>query len=163
MSGGAVLNAQGRLIGIHGQGETDAKMSEQEVIRLAGQALAIKQSAEAYFYRAYAKGGLGDKQGAIADYNQAIAINPQAAKAYYNRGKAKSDLGDKQGEIVDYNQAIAINPQYAKAYNNRGVVKSDLGDKQGACADFKKSVSLGNQSTAQWLQSEGGAWCRNMP
>ena len=30
MSGGAVLNAQGQLIAIHGQGETDSKMSEQQ-------------------------------------------------------------------------------------------------------------------------------------
>jgi S1-C subfamily serine protease len=29
MSGGAVLNVQGQLVGIHGQGETDIKMSEQ--------------------------------------------------------------------------------------------------------------------------------------
>ena len=32
MSGGAVLNAQGQLVGIHGQGETDSKMSEQQGI-----------------------------------------------------------------------------------------------------------------------------------
>jgi len=30
MSGGAVLNTQGQLIGIHGQGETDSEMSEQK-------------------------------------------------------------------------------------------------------------------------------------
>jgi len=105
------------------------KGSEQEVIRLANQALSSRQSADAYFYRAY----------------------------------AKYDLGDKQGAIVDYNQAIAINPQFADAYNNRGTAKFDLGDKQGACADYKKAIALGLQSTAQWLQSDGGAWCRNMP
>ena len=32
MSGGAVLNDQGQLVGIHGQGETDFKMSEQQGI-----------------------------------------------------------------------------------------------------------------------------------
>jgi S1-C subfamily serine protease len=30
MSGGAVMNAQGQLVGIHGQGETDRKMTEQQ-------------------------------------------------------------------------------------------------------------------------------------
>jgi hypothetical protein len=30
MSGGAALNVQGQLVGIHGQGETDIKMSEQQ-------------------------------------------------------------------------------------------------------------------------------------
>jgi len=49
------------------------KDSEQEVIKLANQVLATHQSAEAYFYRAYAKDDLGDNQGAISDYTQAIA------------------------------------------------------------------------------------------
>ncbi|MDP6321101.1 MAG: hypothetical protein QF750_01950, partial [Prochlorococcaceae cyanobacterium ETNP14_MAG_5] len=64
---------------------------------------------------------------------------------------------------ADYNKTIAINPQYALAYNNRGNAKGiGLGDDQGACADYKKAASLGHQSAAQWLNSEGGAWCRNM-
>ena len=105
------------------------KGGERDVIKLAGEALATRQSAEAYFYRAYAKDDLGNKQGAIADLSQAIAINPRDANVYYNRGNAKFDLGDKQG----------------------------------ACLDYKKAASLGAPATAQWLNSDGGAWCRNMP
>ena len=206
MSGGAVLNAQGQLIGIHGQGETDSKMSEQqdvavktgtnqavpiayykqysssaavaasstqaataddylaqlkallgkkgseqEVIRLATQAMTIKQSVEAFFYRAVAKYELGDKQGAIADCNQAIAIDPQRASVYNIRGNAKDDLGDKQGAIADYNQAIAINPQFAIAYYNRGVAKSNLGNKQGAIADYNQAIAINPQEAQAWV------------
>ena len=105
----------------------------------------------------------GATQGAIADLSQAIAINQQYANAYTNHSATKLDLGDKQGAIADLSQAIAINPQNAYTYNSRGAAKFALGDKQGACTDYKKSVSLGLQLTAQWLQSDGGAWCRNMP
>lgn len=188
MSGGAVMNAQGQLVGIHGQGETDSKMSEQqglavktgtnqavsigyysqysigaavvassdqattaddylaqakallgkkgreqELIRLASQVLATKQSEDAYFHRAVAKSGLGDMQAAIADYSQAIAINPQDAISYYNRANVKSDLGDKEGAVADYSQAIAFNPQDASVYHNRGNTKLALGDNQGDC------------------------------
>jgi tetratricopeptide (TPR) repeat protein len=80
-----------------------------------------------------------DNQGAIADYNEAIRLNPNDAVAYYNRGNAKSDLGDNQGAIADYNEAIRLNPNDAEAYYNRGVVKSDLGDNQGAIADYNLS------------------------
>jgi tetratricopeptide (TPR) repeat protein len=62
---------------------------------LTNQVLASRQSAEAYFYRAHAKADLGDKQGAIDDLNQGIAIDPKDAVAYYNRGIAKYALGDK--------------------------------------------------------------------
>ena len=90
------------------QALVDKKGSEQEVIKLANQVLATRQSAAAYFYRAYAKYDLGDKQGAITDYNQAIAINPKDADAYGNRGIAKSDLGDEQGACRDYKKAVSL-------------------------------------------------------
>ena len=68
------------------------KGNEQEVIRLSNQALAIQKSGKAYFYCAYSKYSLGDKEGAIADYSQSIAINSHNAKAYNNRGVAKAKI-----------------------------------------------------------------------
>jgi tetratricopeptide (TPR) repeat protein len=84
----------------------------------------------------------GDNQGAIADYNQAIAINPRDSEAYKNRGLTKNALGDNQGAIADYNQAIAINPIYSDAYYNRGNAKYQLGDKQGAIADYNQAIAI---------------------
>jgi predicted negative regulator of RcsB-dependent stress response len=55
--------------------------------------------------------GLDDKQGAIADYSQAIAINPQKANAYHNRGNAKVGLGDKQGACSDFKKAASLGDQ----------------------------------------------------
>ena len=139
------------------------KANEQEVIRLLNQALAIQQSGKAYFYCAYSKYSLGDKEGAIPDYSQSIAINPHNAKAYNNRGVAKAKLEDYQRAIADYNVAIAINPLFEEAYSNRGNAKFDLGAKRSACCNNKQAVSLGNKSTAQWLQSKDGAWYCDMP
>ena len=76
---------------------------------------------------------------------------------------AKYYAGMSYYRLKDYNKAIAIDPQDAKAYYNRGIAKSALGDMLGACFDFKRANSLGNQSTAQWLKSDRGAWCRTMP
>ena len=81
-----------------------------------------------YFNQGVEKYEVGNYQGAIADWNKAIEINPQDALAYYNRGLAKYDLGDHQEAIVDYNKAIEINPQYSLAYLNRGAAKYDLND-----------------------------------
>ena len=57
--------------------------------------------------RGMARIKLGDNRGAIADYNEAVRINPNYDKAYYNRGNAHSDLGDWQGAIGDYDRASA--------------------------------------------------------
>ncbi len=122
------------------------KGREQTVIRLAEQSLKLRKTAEGYFLVGTNKGNLGDYQGAIADFNKAIAINPQLAAAYNNRGVAKGGSGDYQGAIADYNKAIAINPQYADAYNNRGIAKSNLKDYQGAIADFNKAIEINPQN-----------------
>jgi tetratricopeptide (TPR) repeat protein len=100
---------------------------------------------EEYNHRGVAKFELGDKQGAILDYNRAISIDPYDAFAYYNRGIAKFELGDEQGAISDFDRVIAINPQDAEAYSNRGAVKLALGNKQGAIADLTRGAKLFRQ------------------
>jgi tetratricopeptide (TPR) repeat protein len=102
----------------------------------------VKLTAEEWCNRGLNKNELGDKQGAIADYNQAIQIKPDYARAFCNRGDSKNELGDKQGAIADYNQAIQIKPDYAEDYFNRGLAKYNLGDYQGAIADYNQAIQI---------------------
>ena len=104
-------------------------------------------TAEEWFNLGVDKYDLGDNQGAIADFNQAIQIKPDHVYAYFVRGLAKYDLGDNQGAIADYNQAIQIKPDlaetyYAEAYYNRGLAKDDLGEKQDAITDFNQAIQF---------------------
>ena len=95
----------------------------------------------------------GDYQGAIADYTQAIKLDPQDATAYNNRGLAYYNLGDNKGAIADYTQAIAIDENYAHAYYNRGLASSSLGDNQGAIKDYEKAAELyQQQGNTKWHQ-----------
>jgi tetratricopeptide (TPR) repeat protein len=143
MSGGAIINEKGYLVGInskiaHPVLQTDFRYLQSE----QPNEKTLKE------WGNYSWGiaiNLGDKAGAIADYTQAIPINPQDAEAYYNRGLAKYESGDKAGAIADYTQAITINPQDAIAYYNRGVVKSKSGDKAGAIADYTQAITINPQ------------------
>jgi tetratricopeptide (TPR) repeat protein len=138
--------------------EKRAVLSDLKKYREAEAAInkAIKLSPRAAFYnnRGIVRDDLGDKQGAIDDYNQAIKINPNLAEAYSNRGAVRDDLGDKQGAIDDYNQAIKINPNYALAYNNRGNARYQLGDKPRAIDDFNQAIKF-NPNLAQAYYNRG--------
>ncbi|WP_413413327.1 tetratricopeptide repeat protein [Prochlorococcus sp. MIT 0701] len=127
------------------RGSSLKKGREKSVIRLAEQSLKLRESAEGYFLVGTNKHNLGDNQGAIADFNKAIEIDPQLAGPYYNRGVLKGELEDYQGAFDDYNKAIEIDPQHFEFYNNRGVAKSNLKDYQGAITDYNKAIAINPQ------------------
>jgi tetratricopeptide (TPR) repeat protein len=54
-----------------------------------------------YYNRGLAKQDKGDLDGAIADYNRAIELDPKYFFAYNNRGNAKKDKDDLDGAIGD--------------------------------------------------------------
>jgi tetratricopeptide (TPR) repeat protein/S1-C subfamily serine protease len=102
----------------------------------------VKNSAQAYFEQGNAKYSLGDNQGAIIDYDQAIALDSKYVNAYYNRGNAKSALGREQEAIIDFNSAIALNSKFTDAYFSRGLAKSILKNNQEAIIDYSQVISL---------------------
>ena len=112
--------------------------------------------ARSLFERGLEKERKSDFRGAIADYSEAIRLNPKDANAYNNRGSAKLDLGDKQEAISDYNESILINPNFANPYNGRGNVKRALGDEQGAIADYNKAIQI-NPEYAEPYNNRGNA------
>ncbi|BBC24093.1 tetratricopeptide repeat protein [Pseudanabaena sp. ABRG5-3] len=108
-----------------------------------------------------------DYKGAIADWSDAIRLNPEYfldaynresakkddhkqaissplddAKAYGDRGLVKYTLKDYQGAIADWNEAIRLKPDFALAYYNRGVAKYTLGDPKGAIADYNEALKI---------------------
>ena len=87
----------------------------------------------------------GQNDKTIADYNNAIELNPRDAEAYYNRGIAYYNKGQYDQTISDYSKAIEINPKYAEAYNNRAVSCYLKGEYDKVWEDVHKAQNLGYQ------------------
>lgn len=95
-----------------------------------------------FFRRGNAYFTSGDHARAIADYGQAIRINPQYRSAFHLRGDAYRLSGNNVRAIADYDQAIRINPQYAYAYIGRAAARQNLKDFDGALADVDRAARL---------------------
>ena len=52
----------------------------------------------------------GDVTGAIADYTQAVKVNPSNRRAYTSRGKLRLSQGDFAGAIADFEAALRLKP-----------------------------------------------------
>jgi len=94
----------------------------------------------------------GDAEGAIKDYDKAIALKPDYYKAYNNRGIIKGSVLQQYNEAIpDFNKAIEIHPDYAEAYLGRGSSKYNIKDYTGACNDWHKASELGNRQAQKQI------------
>ena len=111
-------------------------------VLVASESGAIDPKAEDFYNQGEEKYAKRDYQGAIADFDRAIELNPNYFNAYIGRGNARDDSGDSRGAIADYDRALKISPNNASAYYNRGVTRSRLGDTQAALSDFTQALKI---------------------
>ena len=98
-----------------------------------------------------------DLAGAIAAYDQAIALYPQFVNAYNNRGNAHRAQGNLARAIADLARAIALNPEYATGFYNRGNAFYYSGELTKAIDDYDQAIHLDPQS-ANAYNNRATAW-----
>jgi tetratricopeptide (TPR) repeat protein len=82
--------------------------------------------------------GNGDNDRALAELNQAIALNPQDAQAYEARTDVDAAKGNNARLIADCNQVILLDPKNALILNNLAWVLATCPD--ASLRDGKKAV-----------------------
>jgi tetratricopeptide (TPR) repeat protein len=79
---------------------------------------------------------------AIAEYKEAVRINPDYAEALNNLGSALLLTGRTAEAIHEYNQALQIDPAYAKAHNNLGNALVQTGRAPEAIDHYKEALRI---------------------
>ena len=105
----------------------------------------------------YTDTNAGDYDRAIADYNEAIRLDPKSAIAFSDRGVAYMRKGDLDRAFADYNEALRLNPTYGPAFSNRGVAYWKKGDNVRAFADYNEAIRL-NPNYAPAFSNRGFAY-----
>jgi lipoprotein NlpI len=101
-----------------------------------------RDQAANYTYRGNGYRDKNDLDRAIADFNEAIRLDPKDAVVFSLRGGVLSAKGDLDRAIADYNEAIRIDPKDAKAFYNRGIAYRDKDDPDRAIADYSQTIRL---------------------
>ena len=80
---------------------------------------------------------------AIADYDEAIRLQPDFALAFATRGFVYLfDKRELARAITDFDRAIDLDPGFANAFYYRGVAYLDKNEYDRAIADFDRAIRL---------------------
>lgn len=84
----------------------------------------------------------GDVDRAIADFDEAIRLNPNRAAVFRDRALAHRQNGELEAAIADYDQAIALDPGRAAPYHDRGLALAAKGDLDRAILSYNTAIRL---------------------
>ncbi len=111
-----------------------------EALPLLDQVIAAQpERSEAYAQRAKIRRRLGNGQGAIADYTQALKLTP-TAEIYLSRALVWLSLEQVRGAIADSREAIKLKPELAGGHRLLGKALGLLGDGASAIAAYKQAA-----------------------
>src|SRR5262249_43636389 len=79
---------------------------------------------------------------ALADFNEAIRLDPNDADSYRLRASAQWKAGFKAEALVDYDKALSVNPHSAATYRNRGDYWMECGENDKAIFDFEEAIRI---------------------
>jgi tetratricopeptide (TPR) repeat protein len=79
---------------------------------------------------------------AIAQFREAVRINPDDGEAHNNLGSALFQNGSAEEAIAQFREAVRINPAIADAYSNLGIALYQLGRTEEAVAQYREALKI---------------------
>jgi Tfp pilus assembly protein PilF len=117
--------------------------SGEAAIRACSAAIrANPRDAVSHVNRAFEYFQKGDYARSIADYTEALALDPGRHDAHQGRAWAYLKAGEAERALADAERALQIKPDEARSYDTRGHIMEALGKREEAIADFRRALAL---------------------
>ncbi|MFD6184339.1 tetratricopeptide repeat protein [Streptomyces goshikiensis] len=97
---------------------------------------------------------------ALADYEQALALDPENERAHFGRGRTRHLTGRLDEAIADYTRAVELAPEELMNVAFRGLALQVAERYEEAIADYDRSLEL--KSDDEWALTSRGATFRLM-
>lgn len=86
--------------------------------------------------------GLGEYDGAINSYRNALKLQPNMPDLHFNLGIVFGNLNRFEEAANSYRKAIALNPKFFEAYGNLGTLMQKQGKLEEAVTSYRKAISI---------------------
>ncbi len=93
-----------------------------------------------------------DFQGAMEDYEDALALEPDFADAWYARGLILEEQEDYGAALASYDNALRHAPNHADTLCVRGALFRKLGETDFALSDLDKCLQCDPAMTEAWVE-----------
>jgi tetratricopeptide (TPR) repeat protein len=115
--------------------------------------------ATAYTHRGRAWTEQNEFDKALADCEQALALDPKSNVAHYYRGRALARQRRSDEAIADFTRAIQLHPGYVPALNDRGIEYVRRRQYARAIEDFDAAIMANPRfDRVQIHYNRGNAW-----
>ncbi|HYD73846.1 MAG TPA: tetratricopeptide repeat protein [Candidatus Binatia bacterium] len=127
----------------HARNELSSSRAIDECTGALGEGLDTHNRAGTYVNRGIIFMNRGTYDRALADFDQALALEPTLAEGHINRGAVLLVQHDYAGAIAAIDRGLALNPEDpSRAYYNRGVAHEELGQVREAYRDYRRAAEL---------------------
>lgn len=120
------------------------------------ESIRLAPTGEAHTYRGFAYKRLGEKDKAIADFDEAIRLYPKEALAWRVRGATYASKAEYAKTLADYTESIRVDPENPDSRHHRVVFRSACMDDQfrdgkQAIEDATKACEMSEWQTPLYL------------
>jgi tetratricopeptide (TPR) repeat protein len=141
------------LLAIKEANQYNSKEDYDTAILLLSKAIKAYSDPEALVQRGKIYQLLGEISLALADYTNAIVLNPYDIDAYTQRSRLLLDRGDHLSAYKDYALLTELESQEPSGWNARGWIMYGQGKTTAAAQYYARAAALGDS----WAQNELGA------